>query len=184
MQKLFGFCELTNRTVKDTNQPIPVTINGTSDRRQVSLDDRYQLITWFRIPGTVTLSDEVEGNNWSFGFQEAPVQKASIRWIIAHKVELGETLIYDIANAIPKMFGVTGNQISFIDKSTIVIDHDHETIYRTELGDTVYEKHRFTWNLYTITFSADAVLCPGATDGCCEDSLLTESGECLVTNNG
>lgn len=182
-QKLWGFCELAHRTVDKKTNPVPMTINGTSDRKYVTLDDRFELITWFRIPGTVQLSNEVEGQDWAFGFQEAPVNKASIRWVIAHKVGLGEDLIIDIAQSLPKQFTVAGSQISFIDKSTIVIDYDHETIYNTELGDTVYEKHRFPWNLYTITFSADVVLCSGAT-GCCDDSYLTETGACLVVENG
>lgn len=184
-QKLFGFCELVHRTTKEITTPIPATITGTSDRKYVTLDDRYQIITWFRWTGQMISSDEIEGQNWSFGFQEAPVKKPVILWVIAIRVELGEEMIFDIASALPKGFAVLGYQVSFIDRSTIVVDPDHETIYKTELGDTVYEKHRFTWNIYTISFSADLVpnsACENT--GCCDDSLTTEAGECLITENG
>lgn len=184
-QKLFGFCELMHRTVDKVTSPIPVTITGTSDRKYVTLDDRFQIITWFRWTGQMTTSDEIEGNNWSFGFQEAPVKRPVLRWVIAHRVELGEELVFDIAAGIPKGFPIPGYQVTFIDRSTISVDPDHETIYKTELGDTVYEKHRFTWNIYVITFSADMVpnsLCE--TTGCCDDSFITEAGACLITENG
>lgn len=184
-QRLFGFCELARRTVDKVSQPVPITINGTSDRQYVTLDDRYQIITWFRWPGQMAVSDEIEGANWSFGFQEAPVKKPVLRWVIAYRVELGEELIFDIAANLPKGFSVPEYQVSFIDRSTIIVDPDHEAIYKTELGDTVYEKHRFTWNIYTITFSADLVVNSACENtGCCDDSFLTESGECLITENG
>jgi hypothetical protein len=47
-KKLFGYTELVRKTERGSEQVMPATINGTSNRQQVSLDDRYQLITWFR----------------------------------------------------------------------------------------------------------------------------------------
>src|SRR5690349_20302621 len=87
-QKLWGYTELVHKTEKGSDQPMPVTINNTSDRQQVALDDRYQLITWFRLPGTISLSNEVDGNDWAFGLQQGIVQTANLRWVIAHRVEI------------------------------------------------------------------------------------------------
>lgn len=181
-RKIWGFCELSNRTTDGKNQPTVMTINGTSDRQYVTLDDRYQLITWFRIPTTVQTSNLIDGEDWAFGFDEGQAQRGNLRWVIAHRVELGEELIYNFARAIPSKFTIAGYQVAFVDRESIIIDHDHENIYRTELGDTVYEKHRFPWNLYTITVDVEYILNPLCSDDrpCCEDSLLTESGDCLI----
>lgn len=156
--KSFGYVELTTRTNKNSSQPIPVTINGTSDRDHVSLDDRFKIMTWHRLPGTVTKADDIEGNNYQFGFKKNPVQKTGITWVIVTRVELGEELIFNIFDAIPGMFTVDGYSVASIDNTSISLDADHERIYRTELGNTVYELHRFPWNLYVITFNLNYIL--------------------------
>jgi len=180
-QKLFGYCELVHKTEKGSDQPMPVTINGTSDRQFACLDDRYQLITWFRLPGTIELQNEVDGNDWAFGFDDGETQRAGLRWVIAHRVELGESWINNFLKAIPKGFNITGYQIVHIDKNGLTLDADHESIYNTELGKTVYEKHRFTWNLYVINLTTEYILCPTAVFAdCCTDSFITEDGECLT----
>lgn len=163
--KLFGFCELANRTVDNKNQPIPMTINGTSDRRQVSLDDRYNFMTWIRIPGEF---DFANNEQWDFGFKEARFQTVDFRWVIAHKVELGENLVYSLVNQLPEKLQVDGYQFVFVNPVGTV-DHDHETIYRTELGDTVYEKHRFKWNLYVVNVSCEFIVCEPALAVQCSD---------------
>lgn len=162
--KLFGFCELMYRTVDNKSQPIPATINGTSDRRQVSLDDRYSFMTWIRIPGEVDFSNN---DQWDFGFKEARFQTVDFRWVIAHRVELGENLIYSLVNQLPEKLQVDGYKFVFVNPIGTV-DHDHETIYRTELGDTVYEKHRFKWNLYVINVSCEFIICEPALAPSCE----------------
>ncbi len=178
-RKLWGFCEQSHRTVDGVDQPIIMTINGTSDRKNVTLDDRYQFITWFRMDQGIGVANNDE---WSFGFKEARFNTARLRWVIAHRVELGENLIYSLVNGLPEQWSVNGFQFVFT-KPEINIDYDHETIYRTELGNTVYEKHRFPWNLYVINLDIEFILCEGYTSqsGCCEDSLLAESGDCLIT---
>ena len=185
-RKLFGFVELTHRTTTGTksvgDQPIPVTINGTSDRQQVSLDDRYQLITWVRLPGRIGVVDNPE---WSFGLKESRFQTANFRWVIAHKVELGENLIYSMVDAFPEKLSVDGFTLVFVNPQ-IDIDFDHEAIYQTELGNTVYEKHRFPWNLYVINLNLEFIVCEGyrSQASCCEDSLLAEDGaDCLITES-
>ena len=183
--KSFGYVELTNRTNQGKTQPIPVTINNTSDRAQVSLDDRYQVMGWIRLPGQMTLANDVEGNNYAFGFQSNPVQKVGIRWVIAWRVELGEEFIFDLIKALPYKFSITGYQIASVDRSSLSVDVDHEAIYRTELGDTVYEKHRFTWNICAIQVNLSFILnaaCEVQED-CCEDSFTTEDSICIQTQD-
>lgn len=180
--KSFGYVELTNRTNQNTTQPIPATINGTSNRAQVSLDDRFQVMTWFRLPGQVTFGNDIEGNDYAFGFKKSPVQKAGVRWVIAHRVELGEELIFNILDSIPGIFKIQGYDIASVDKTTMTLDADHETIYRTELGETVYEKHRFTWNLYAVALNLNYILNPNCVidTNCCYDSIREEDGDCII----
>lgn len=181
--KGFGYVELTYRTNENSSrQPIPMTINGTSDRDQVSLDDRFQVMSWFRLPGQVNQGRDIENNDWSFGFQQSPVQKAGIRWVVAWRVELGEQFIFDLLSDIPGSLSVDGYKIASINRGLLSSDFDHESIYRTELGETVYEKHRFTWNMVVINLPLEYIpssVCEARTV-CCEESYLSESGDCLI----
>jgi hypothetical protein len=151
-RKLFGYSELMRKTSTGSEQPMPVTI---PTREQVSLNDRYDLITWIRLPGQINSGDEIDGNDWSFGLSVAPVQTATLRFIVAHKVLLGEDFIIGFINAIPSLLTVSGFQIVSVDRPGIAVDADHEAIYTTELGNTVYEKHRFTWNIYALTLNIE-----------------------------
>jgi hypothetical protein len=94
-RKLFGLCELSKKTAQGSEQPVPAKIhNGTSQREQVSLKDNVDLVTWVRIPNNIQASENIENNNWSFGLQDNPVQTTILKWVIAHKVALGEDWIY------------------------------------------------------------------------------------------
>jgi hypothetical protein len=156
-RRLFGYCELMRKTAAGgSEQPIPVTI---PTRAQVSLDDRYDLMTWIRLPGTIRLGNDVSGNDWGFGLDEGKVQTSSLRFIVAHKVALGESFIIDFINALPSVLNVSGYEVVSLDKNSINVDADHESIYTTELGRTVYEKHRFTWNIYAISLDVEFIPC-------------------------
>lgn len=180
-KKLYGFCELMHKTEAGSDQPLPVkVVDGSSNRREfAALDDRYKVITWFRL-GSVDFQDEIDGENWAFGLSSGDVQKPTLRWVIAHRVELGERWIYDFLKAIPRQFKIEGYQIIHIDKPGMVLDTDHEAIYNTELGKTVYEKHRFTWNIYALNLGVEYILCPTAEGDLCGDALITETGDCLT----
>jgi hypothetical protein len=166
--KFFGFCELAKRTNETTAQPIPLTITGTHKREQVSLDDRFQLVTWMRIPGTVRREDDPD---WDFGVVHSRKQIAGLRFVIAHKVALGEDLIFDIADSVPDLFEIPGYEIAFVDDGG-VIDFDHETIYNTELGAGQYEKHRTAWNLYVLHLDISFIKCIGADARISEDNKV------------
>lgn len=186
-KKLYGFCELMHKTQAGSDQPMPVkVVDGNSNRGEyAALDDRYQLITWFRLPGGIDFQDEIDGENWAFGLDNGEAQRANLLMVIATRVELGERWIFDFVKALPKSFKIDGYQIIHIDKRGITLDADHETIYNRELGRTVYEKHRFTWNIYALSpISVEYILCPTAVGDDCVDSFVTEQMETLVTDTG
>jgi hypothetical protein len=159
-RKLFGLCELSKKTAQGSEQPVPAKIhNGTSQREQVSLKDNVDLVTWVRIPNNIQASENIENNNWSFGLQDNPVQTTILKWVIAHKVALGEDWIYTFLKNIPRSFSVTGYQFVSVDRGASSVDTDHENIYRTELGEGNYEKHRFTWNIYAISLNVEYIIC-------------------------
>lgn len=162
-RKLFGYCELVRKTHGGSEQPFPSTIPAVGGQRLVvSLDDRYNLITWIRLPGTVQLDQNIEGQNWAFGLNDAPVQKAAFRWVIAHRTSLGESFINTLIKNIPLTLTVSNYEIISINRNDISVDADHEAIYRTELGETAYEKHRLNWNIYAITLNVEFIVCEGA----------------------
>jgi len=159
--KNFGFCELMYKSAKDTkgnligssgSQPIPVTI---PDRNQVSLNDKFNLMTWIRWvePARFDLSED-----WSFGRTESEEGSLTLRIVVAHKVTLGENLIFTFARGLPRKLELAGYKYVFMNGRP-QINPDHEGIYRTELGETVYEKHRFPWNLYTIDVTFNFIEC-------------------------
>lgn len=160
--KSWGFAELVNRqskgNSKTTTQPIPMTINGTADRERISLDDKYQFISWIRLVSP-TFSIDAPDDAW--GLKPGRRKRMPLRIVIAHRVELGEDLVYDLGAAIPESIFVDG--FDYVWPQQYTVDPDHETIYRTELGETVYELHRFPWNLYVINIDVDYIegkLCP------------------------
>lgn len=160
LRKLFGFTELVRKTTGSPagDQPFPVVVNQTSDRSviQVSLDDRYQFISWFRLPGQIGFSDN-EDDLW--GLREGKRQTASLRWIVAHRVEHGENLIIELTNHVRSILrGLQGYDFVFATVSNI--NADHEEIYTTELGQTVYEKHRLPWNIYAVDIDIEYIVCP------------------------
>jgi len=156
--KNWGFVELSYRgskgkTGNTSQQPIPVTINGTGQRDQVSLDDRYDYMHWTRWVGPMTSVDSEED---SWGLRAGKRTRLPLRIVIAHKVEIGENFILELVNGLPENVVVPGFDFVFLN-SDYSIDPDHEEIYRTELGNTVYEQHRFNWNLYVINLNVEFV---------------------------
>lgn len=165
--KNWGFCELSYKSAKDANgaligpsgsQPIVMTGISTTpngNRNQVTLDDKYQFITWIRWvePAKAEINDD-----WSFGREEAEENTLSLRIVVAYKSILGENLIFTFAKGLPKRMELTGFKYIFMDGRPS-IDPDHETIYQTELGNTAYEKHRFAWNLYVVDVSYQFIEC-------------------------
>lgn len=177
--KNWGFVELSNRTSKGnkstSTQPIPMTINGTGDRQQVSLDDRFQFIEWIR---WTDRARAVVNPDDQWGLKEGKRKTLPLRIVIAHRVELGEDLIFQIAENLPQIITLTGYEFIFLEGWEI--DNSHEQIYRTELGDTVYEQHRFDWNIYTIDLNVEFKQC---VDYVPSTEFITDTeGDCLTVN--
>lgn len=158
-KKLFGLCELVHKTAgtNSAEEVFPSTIpsNPNTRRERVSIDDKYNFITWIRWTQPVTYEDNAE---FSFGRTEARQGVLPLRIVLAHKTSLGEDIVFDFINAFPSKFTVSGFQYVFIDGKPS-IDPDHEAIYQQELGPTVYEKHRFDWNLYVINLTVQFLEC-------------------------
>jgi hypothetical protein len=151
IKRTFGYSEMMLKG----NQPIPVTI---PDREQVALNDDFEVMTWIRLMG-LSSGNEVDGNDWAFGLQEGLVQTATLRMVLAHKVDFDEGFIHSVLKHFPRTLTIDGYQIVAIKKPGLTVDVDHEVVYRTELGETAYEKHRFTWNLYAISFEVEFIPC-------------------------
>jgi hypothetical protein len=165
--KNWGFAELVNRSSKGTskngrgqeqigNQPIPITIPGDgSEAQQIALDDQYNFIFWIRVPGRAQFVDNPE-DHW--GLNQKRRQSLPLRIVIAHRNNLGEDLVYNLVEDLPENFYISGFHFVFVNSNGDV-DNDHETIHDTELGHTNYEKHRFTWNIYTINLNVEYIPC-------------------------
>lgn len=166
--KLFGFCEIMHKTAQSSDQPIPVTIPG---REQISLDDNFDLITWLRWESPAQYE---QNKDWSFGAFDATSGTITVRLVVAHKASLGENLIFDFANHFPQILNVPGFLYVFVDDS-FSVNPDHEAIYLTELGKTVYEKHRFNWNLYVVNFTFQFIPCDS------DSFRILENGEFRIT---
>lgn len=156
-KKLYGFCELVKKTADGKDQVMPVTIpsNSTARREHVSIDDKYTFITWMRWADNVKYEASEE---FSFGKNDARFGVVPIRLVFAHKTTLGEDLVFDFINAFPSKFKVSGFKVVFVDGAP-TIDPDHENIFIQEFSNTVYEKHRFTWNLYVININIQFLEC-------------------------
>lgn len=190
--KNFGFCELVNRESRGTTknkrqfesvstQPIPITIPGDgSEAEQVSLDDQYNFIFWIRIPGKVSITPSDED---SWGLKQGKRQNLGLRIVIAHRNNLGENLVYNLVEDFPENIFIQGFQFVFLD-ATGEVDNDHETIHNTELGKTNYEKHRFTWNIYTINLNVQFIPCTDfetASINVNDDLLTDDEGNFLTS---
>lgn len=159
-KKAYGFCELVHKTSGSggAEETFPITIPDYPDttRVKVSIDDRYNLITWMRWAQPVTY--EVS-EDFSFGKTEARMGTFQIRLIFAHKTLLGEDLVFDLVNSLPSTLTVSGFRAVWVNPSPS-IDPDHEAIWQTEFGGiSAYEKHRFTWNLYVVNITVQFLEC-------------------------
>jgi hypothetical protein len=199
--KNFGFAELVNRSSRGTTknrrnfdvvstQPIPITIPGDgSEAEQISLNDEFNFIFWIRTNGKIRI---VESEDDSWGLDVGKRQNRTLRIVIAHRNNLGEDLVYELFQDLPERIYLDGFDLVYLGADG-EIDDDHETIHNTELGITNYEKHRFTWNIYTInlniefipctSFESQSIVIDDPITDCITDELLEEitdeNGVCI-----
>lgn len=147
-KKFFGLSEIVTKD----KQRYPVTI---PDRKQVSLDNGFDLVTWMRLASEI---EEETSEEHSYGRNEAVRATAKIRLVVAHKVGLGEEFIDKFTRRIPFQLKQADYKSIFVLKNR-VIDADHESVYNTELDATAYAKHRLTWNLYAVNLNVEYIYC-------------------------
>lgn len=173
-KKLYGFCELAQRAAGEGIQPQPMTMpDANGERIAVALDDAFEFITFIRWTEPVTYQPSEQ---WSFGKSEARVATIPLRIVLAHSVELGENVVFDFIDNFPSQFSINGYQFVFT-TPTPGADPNHETIYLTEFGQTVYERHRFPWNLYVININVEFMKC---VEGSNADFITDGFGNCLT----
>lgn len=184
--KNYRFAEIVNRSSKGitknirnqptiSTQPIPITIPGDgSEAEQIALNDQYNFIFWIRINGRVSFTLN-EDDSW--GLTQGRRPNLPLRIVIAHRNDLGEDLVYNLIQEMPEHFNIDGFDLVFVD-SIGEVDDDHETIHNTELGLTNYEKHRFTWNIYTVNVNVQFKTC---VDYVAPDFITDETGNYLTS---
>jgi hypothetical protein len=154
--KQFGYCEIMRKSFEGGEEVFPV---GAVTRERVQILDKHNIVTWAH---WITPANYEKSSEWSFGKTEAREATAQIRYLFAHKTTLGENLINDFVNAFPNKLTVSGYQFVFVDPA-ITVDPDHEQIHNSEFGNSNYEKHRFTWNIYAINITVQFLLCEATT---------------------
>jgi hypothetical protein len=151
----FGLCELIKRSAGESKTEQVIPVNVTDRSLKVSLDDRYKIVTWTRWTQPITYE---ASEDWSFGRSESRFANVPLRMVFGIKQDLGEDIIFDVVNNFPSKFTVAGFQLVFTDGKP-AIDPDHETIFTTEFGNVVYEKHRLTWNMYAVNLNIQFIEC-------------------------
>lgn len=181
--KNYGFAELVNRSSRGktnvSTQPIPITIPGDgSEAQQIALDDNFNFIFWIRTNGRINFSVS-EDDTW--GIKETRRQNLDLRIVIAHRNNFGEDVVYNLAQDLPSNIIVEGYDLVFLEVA--VIDDSHEIIHNTELGATNYEKHRFTWNIYTLNVNVEFIPCTNfERDSIDIDDVLTDDEGNFLTS--
>lgn len=132
--KYWGLSELSTKST----ERFPVTIN---DRDRVSIDQRYDVISYHRIV-TGNLEDSEE---WSFGSSLAKEFSITVRTVLMHKISVGEDFRYDFFGSFPDLLTIPGYEFVFLNSGSI--NEDHEGIVTEEFTEIPYEKHRLPWNV-------------------------------------
>lgn len=146
--KFFGLCE---QSIKG-KQVHPVTVN---DRVQVSLNDRYDGIAYYRLLS----SGDSQPAEYQWGNKQNNVFKSRLRNVIAFKVnKLSEEFVFDFVNAMPETIELTGYKLIDVQNNTNIVV-DQKGIYMQEFGDGDYEKHILTWNIYAIEYDVEFIKC-------------------------
>jgi hypothetical protein len=146
--KFFGFCELVTRG----KQTYPLTIN---DRKQVSIDDRFDGIAYHRL----TDSGLQQPEEFMWGNRMLSEYRSKMRTLLAFKTDkFSEEFIFDFSNAMPDLIEVSGYKSVDVTNS-VSIKTNQESIYKEEFGGGDYEKHIIKWNIYAIEYEVQFVKC-------------------------
>jgi hypothetical protein len=146
-----GLSELVKRDDKVMPSTIP-------EHKQVALDDKVDMVTWMRVNGETTADASLIRG---FGRSPKILQSVPIKWMFCHKASLGEQIVYDFVNQIPRQLKDPDKNFSVIllDETNRSVDSDHEKLYTEELGETAYHRHRLPWNVYAINLRVSFIPC-------------------------
>lgn len=150
--KDFKFWGLSELVTKDKDR-FPVTIN---ERKKVSIEDRYEVITHHRILST----DQTEDEEYSFGLTTAYRVRINLRTVLCHKITVGEDYRYDFAKLFPTSLTITGFQFTWLIPNGI--NEDHEQVYNEEWPNqeaVVYQRHRLPWNVCAFNTIIEFIKC-------------------------
>ncbi len=124
------------------------------EQREVAqIHDQWGGIFYHRLLNPTLTTDE----EFSFGIKMSTRNTLRMRMVVAHKVELGEDLIFDILNAFPDRRDISGYKFVFLNQG--ILNTDHEGIYIEEYGNQSYNKHRTSWNIYAFEYDLEFIKC-------------------------
>lgn len=145
--KAYGYCEL----IQKDGKPNPVHVQ---DRNVVaSIHDRFNGIFYHRLLNSPWNEDE----DFSFGNKISKRFRCRIRTVIAHKVKVGESFIFDFIKAMPEKLSVDGFKFVLLSEGTLIADH--ESVSNQEYGAIPYEKHRTPWNIFALEYDIEFIKC-------------------------
>lgn len=149
--KFSGLCQL----VAKEDQPHPTTI---PDNKQVSIDQKFNVITYHRIFGDAAFDESEEQD---FGRSTGRTIVQPMIMIVASKVEKGEEWIYGFMGGFPESIETDdlSETYDFIDIENMSLEVDQEGIYNREFGNGDYEKHRIPWNVYGVRYDVTFIRC-------------------------
>lgn len=152
--KAYGFCELVTKDGKPN--PVTCSLKKGEKREMAQIHDQWNGIFYHRMLPSAPAEEDEE---FSFGIKMARRQRIRMRMVIAHKVKLGEDLIFQIIEAFPDRREIDGYKFVFLNQGTL--NTDHQGIYIEEYGNdqTTYNKHRTTWNIYAFEYDLEFIKC-------------------------
>jgi hypothetical protein len=145
--QIHGICELAIKT----DQPHPVAI---VDKKQVAPNDRFDGTIYHRL-----LNDSIsESEEYSFGSTKQKIHSQVVRTVVLIKFNKGKAWIDDLIDLIPQTIdGLTDYEL--VNINTIAKNTDQDAIFRTEFGESGYEKHRLSYHIYALEYTVEYILC-------------------------
>lgn len=145
--QIFAICKLVTKT----DQPHPISI---ADDKQVAPSDRHEGQIYHRLLNDVAADDP--DNSFGKVIQKRHAQQ--IRTVVMVKRLKGENWIDKLINLIPRNIeGLTDYKL--VDIGSVSKNTDQDTIFKTEFGDSSYEKHRMTHLIYALEYNIEYIRC-------------------------
>lgn len=142
-----GICELATKS----DQPHPVSV---PDKKQVAPNDKFEAVVYHRLLNDVATDDPDN----SFGSKVYKKHSQIVRTVVMAKMAKGKDWIDTFIDAIPDTIdGLTGYK--FVNINTINKNTNQDEIFNTEFGESGYEKHRLSYNIYALESTVEYIYC-------------------------